>query len=167
MAMTAKPMLEASTTRQPSCSRIAIRILTILCGHEPESVFRRREKGWAAEPRDAAGISQLHFARAEQRAGRGSREACRAVYISFLAACTCIKQAAVCAGGRFGKSQTCDGFWGAEQACWGECTTRAASRMQRARPGRRRRGDLLITAISWAGAQNEGTSRRALGGWVE
>jgi hypothetical protein len=31
MATTARPMVEANNTRQPSCSRIGIRILTILC----------------------------------------------------------------------------------------------------------------------------------------
>lgn len=77
MAITARPMVEASSTRQPSCSRIGIRILTISLRPGQNQCLEGgnlgREPG--AEPRDTAGISQLCVAGAEQRARRGSWEA--------------------------------------------------------------------------------------------
>jgi hypothetical protein len=48
MAMTARPMVDASSTKQPSCSRIGMRILTILCrpGDGVFSVSERRGRAW-------------------------------------------------------------------------------------------------------------------------
>jgi hypothetical protein len=75
-------------------------------------VFRGRENGQGAAPRDAADISQLHFASAEQRARRGNWEACRVVCIPFLVACGC----------------TCSERAGVSwfQGCWGWARSLAA-----------------------------------------
>jgi hypothetical protein len=50
MAMTARPMVDASSTKQPSCSRIGMRILTILCrpGDGVFSVGERRGRRGAS-----------------------------------------------------------------------------------------------------------------------
>jgi hypothetical protein len=102
MAMTARPMVEANSTRQPSCSRIGIRILTILRPGDVRFPWASEVEGRGAS--DAAAISQLHFARAGQRARRGNREACRVVCIPFLVASACVYE---CGAGSVSCFQVC------------------------------------------------------------
>lgn len=64
MAITARPIMDASKTRHPSCSRMGIRILTIVLrnpdGWQVFSLYggRRAADGQAAEARGGAMVSQ-------------------------------------------------------------------------------------------------------------
>lgn len=78
--------MDASSTRHPSCSRIGIRILTIILPARARRVTGGRggDGTAGAEPRSTAGISQPRCAGAEERARRGSRGAWRVFSVPFL-----------------------------------------------------------------------------------
>jgi hypothetical protein len=63
MATTARPMVEANNTKQPSCSRIGIRILTILC-HAQRVCFYPRREGLGASRLGTQRVSVSRGARA-------------------------------------------------------------------------------------------------------
>lgn len=137
MAMTARPIMDASSTRHPNCSRMGMRILTIA---QPLPCCQMAggqagERGGAStEPRRAAGasrISQRQAGRAEGRAGRGLLGSvanrrdpmpCGRVRLRFCSR--------ACARSAEGPVVRIRGAVGGGQARWSGCTTRAASRMQ-------------------------------------
>jgi hypothetical protein len=161
IARTAKPMVEASSTRQPNCSRIGMRILTISQPPEQKCVSHGRGRGEGAEPREVAGISQLCVSGAGRRAKRGSRRAWYCVYpiprgrISSRSfqSCQCEMDGRRCQRSILGCGR-CDGV-----------NERAASRMQRALRRDERR---LFFYCGWARTGKKGRAGALLGvvgGW--
>lgn len=92
MAMTAKPIIDASSTRHPNCSRIGIRILTITLRPRARLQVSRAREDVGAEPRGTAAISQLRYAGAEEGAKRGGCGAWRVFLSPFPVASVVVKR---------------------------------------------------------------------------